>query len=142
MDLAEGHVAALKYMDAAETASGVGEYSVFNLGNLIDSPQWFSTKCRLFVLGTGKGYSVLDMVAAMEKASGRPIPYEIGPRREGDIATCYADTAKASNVLKWVAKKDLNDMCTGNAIHIQNRLCCCLTLWMIFKPRSMVLAIQ
>ena len=88
MDLAEGHVAALKYMEA----KGFNEYSVFNLG-------------------TGIGYSVLDMVNAMKKASGKELPYVFGQRREGDIAVCYADTKKANDQLNWKASRSLDDMC-------------------------------
>ena len=62
-------------------------------------------------LGTGQGYSVLDMVAAFAKASGRPIPYQIVERRPGDIAACYADPANAFEVLGWKAEKTLEDMC-------------------------------
>lgn len=62
-------------------------------------------------LGTGTGYSVLDMVKAFSKAVGRELPYEIKPRREGDIAMCYADPAKAEKVLGWKAEKTLEDMC-------------------------------
>jgi len=62
-------------------------------------------------LGTGVGYSVLQIVAAYEKACGRNIPYEIVDRRPGDIAICYADTAKAKRVLGWEAKKKLEQMC-------------------------------
>ena len=62
-------------------------------------------------LGTGQGYSVLDMVAAFAKASGRPIPYQIVERRPGDIAACYADPAHAFEVLGWKAEKTLEDMC-------------------------------
>lgn len=62
-------------------------------------------------LGTGVGYSVLDMVKAFSKACGREIPYEIKPRREGDIAMCYADPAKALNVLGWKAERGLDEMC-------------------------------
>ena len=96
MDLAEGHVSALQYMspDSEVTRSGFQKYSVFNLG-------------------TGIGYSVLDMVEAMKKTSGRPIPYEIGPPRDGDIAVCYADPSKAREQLGWQAKRNLDDMCTG-----------------------------
>eukprot|EP00596_Hydrurales_sp_CCMP1899_P007005 CAMPEP_0119041316 /NCGR_PEP_ID=MMETSP1177-20130426/11543_1 /TAXON_ID=2985 /ORGANISM="Ochromonas sp, Strain CCMP1899" /LENGTH=384 /DNA_ID=CAMNT_0007007267 /DNA_START=38 /DNA_END=1192 /DNA_ORIENTATION=+ len=98
MDLAEGHVAALKYVqhvpsNIESNGPGLGQESVFNLG-------------------TGIGYSVLDMVEAMKAASGRPLPYEFGPRREGDIAVCYADPAKATTQLKWSAKRNLSDMCT------------------------------
>ena len=62
-------------------------------------------------LGTGNGNSVLEMIEAMKKASGKPLPYEIGPRRGGDIAVCYADTKKAKDVLGWEASRSLDDMC-------------------------------
>lgn len=62
-------------------------------------------------IGTGTGYSVLDMVKAFKKASGKEIAYEIAPRRSGDIASCYADCSKAKNELDFVAEKDLDDMC-------------------------------
>lgn len=91
MDLAEGHVAALQYMKP-EASKGYKKYSVFNLG-------------------TGQGYSVLEMIEAMKKASGRPLPYEVGPPRNGDIAICYADTKRAASELKWVATRTLDDMC-------------------------------
>ena len=62
-------------------------------------------------LGTGVGYSVLDMVKAFSKACGKEIPYEIKPRRAGDIATCYADPSKALKVLGWKAERGLDEMC-------------------------------
>lgn len=62
-------------------------------------------------LGTGVGYSVLDMVKAFSKACGKELPYEIKPRREGDIAMCYADPAKALKVLGWKAERGLDEMC-------------------------------
>lgn len=62
-------------------------------------------------LGTGQGYSVLDMVKAFSKACGKEIPYEIKPRRAGDIAMCYADPAKAAEVLGWKAERGLDEMC-------------------------------
>ena len=65
----------------------------------------------IYNLGTGKGYSVLDVVKAFEKASGVEIPYVIGPRREGDIATCYSDPSKAFKELGWRAERTLEDMC-------------------------------
>ena len=65
----------------------------------------------VYNLGTGNGYSVLDMVKAVEKACGKEIPYEIKPRREGDIATCYCDATKAKNELHWVAERGLDEMC-------------------------------
>ena len=86
VDLAKGHVAALKY--ASE-----------------------HTGTALFNLGTGKGYSVLDIVHAFEAANNIPIPYVITARRAGDIAECYADTQKAKQLLGWQAYKSLEDMC-------------------------------
>ena len=65
-------------------------------------------------LGTGQGYSVLEMVRAFEKASGRPVPYRITERRPGDIATCYADPAGAARVLDWRAAKGLDEMCADH----------------------------
>ena len=86
VDLARGHVAAIQYL-----LSNTGE-GVFNLG-------------------TGTGYSVLDMVKAFEEANGVAVPYEIAPRRPGDLATCYADPAKSREVLNWTAQFNQNDMC-------------------------------
>lgn len=65
-------------------------------------------------LGTGKGYSVLDVIRAYEKASGRPIPYEIVDRRPGDIAACYADASLATEVLDWHAMRGLDTMCSDS----------------------------
>lgn len=62
-------------------------------------------------LGTGKGYSVLDVVKAFEKASGQDVPYEITNRRPGDVASCYADPTKAEKELGWKAERDIMDMC-------------------------------
>ncbi len=86
VDLAKGHVAAMKYMSAHRGTE------VFNLG-------------------TGTGYSVLDMVKAFEKATGVPIPYEIAPRRAGDVATVYADPSRSAELLGWRAELTLEDMC-------------------------------
>lgn len=66
------------------------------------------TNCRELLLR-----SVLEMVAAMKEASGKPLPYEFGPRRQGDIAVCYADPTKAREQLGWEAKRSLVDMCAG-----------------------------
>ena len=85
MDLARGHAAALKAIEA-------GGVEVFNLG-------------------TGRGYSVLEIVSAFEAASGVKIPYVIEPRRPGDIAVCYADPGKAERILGWRAEKSIEDMC-------------------------------
>jgi UDP-glucose 4-epimerase len=65
-------------------------------------------------IGTGKGYSVLDMVKAFEKVTNKKIPYKIAPRRAGDIATCYANPAYAREILGWEAKKTLEDMCADS----------------------------
>ena len=86
VDLAKGHVAAVKFVEE-------------NKG------------CEVFNLGTGTGYSVLDMVHTFIDVNRVPVPYEIGPRRPGDIATCYADPQKSKEVLGWVAEKTLADMC-------------------------------
>ncbi|OBZ12325.1 UDP-glucose 4-epimerase GalE [Bacillus sp. FJAT-26390] len=86
VDLALGHVQALKKV---MTKSGVDIYN----------------------LGTGRGYSVLEMIAAFEKASGRSIPYAIVERRPGDIAICYADTHKANEELGWAAARGIEEMC-------------------------------
>lgn len=83
VDLARGHVAAVRY-------EGRGA-SVFNLG-------------------TGTGYSVLDMVKAFIKENGVDVPYKIAPRRPGDIAACYANPKKAKEVLGWEAEYNLTDM--------------------------------
>ena len=93
VDLAEGHVAALKLF---------GEDGKTNCG------------LRIYNLGTGVGYSVLDMVKAFGKAVGRPIPYEIVDRRPGDVPACYADCSKAKEELHWEAKKTLDDMCADS----------------------------
>ncbi|OWT53966.1 UDP-glucose 4-epimerase GalE [Candidimonas nitroreducens] len=87
MDLAQGHVAALRYCERQK-------------------------QCLLSVnLGTGRGYSVLEMVRAFEKASGRPVPYDIVARRPGDIAACWADTNLAATTLGWRATLGIEDMC-------------------------------
>jgi UDP-glucose 4-epimerase len=70
-----------------------------------------NTGLSIYNLGTGLGYSVLDMVRAFEKAAGRPIPYRIAPRRPGDIAECFADPTKAHQELGWRAEKGVDDMC-------------------------------
>ena len=62
-------------------------------------------------LGTGRGYSVLEMIRAFEQASGRPVPYEIAPRRTGDVASCYADPAHAEKLLGWKAIRGVAEMC-------------------------------
>jgi len=85
-DLANGH---LKALDKLSQKSGLVTYN----------------------LGTGIGYSVLDMVTAFEKASGQKVPYKVTPRRGGDVAACYADPKLAADELNWTAHKTLQDMC-------------------------------
>ncbi|KAG5266048.1 hypothetical protein AALO_G00249230 [Alosa alosa] len=86
VDLAKGHIAALRKLEE-------------------------SCGCKVYNLGTGTGYSVLQMVKAMEKVSGRKIAYQIAPRRSGDIASCYADPQLAEKELGWKAQFDLERMC-------------------------------
>ena len=69
---------------------------------------------RIYNLGTGHGYSVLEVVAAFEKACGHPIPYRISPRRPGDIAVCYCDPGKAKEELGWEAKYGIDEMCADS----------------------------
>ena len=66
---------------------------------------------HIYNLGTGKGYSVLEMIKAFESANGVEVPYKIVGRRPGDIATCYADPSKAERELNWKAELGLKDMC-------------------------------
>lgn len=89
VDLAAGHVAALKKLEE---------------------------NCGLFVcnLGTGKGYSVLEVLHAYEHACGKTLPYTVDPRRAGDIAACYADPAKAREALGWEAKYGIEEMCASS----------------------------
>lgn len=86
MDLAEGHAAALNFLNQANG--------------------WHAIN-----LGTGKGYSVLEVVSAFEKASGSRVPYSVSPRRDGDVAACYADPLKAGELLRWKATRTLEEMC-------------------------------
>jgi UDP-glucose 4-epimerase len=67
--------------------------------------------CTAINLGTGVGYSVLDMVKAFEQASGKPVPYKLQPRRTGDVAACYANPTRAQQLLGWQATRDLQTMC-------------------------------
>lgn len=87
VDLAKGHIKALEKLDKEQ--KGLFIYN----------------------LGTGTGYSVLEMVKAFEKSTGKKVKYKIAPRRAGDIAICYADPRKAKQELGWEAKKTLEDMC-------------------------------
>ncbi|MHB8949967.1 MAG: UDP-glucose 4-epimerase GalE [Rhodoferax sp.] len=70
------------------------------------------TECQAINLGTGVGYSVFEMVRAFEQASAKPVPYQVAPRRAGDIAACYADPALALSLLGWRAERGLDAMCT------------------------------
>ena len=70
-----------------------------------------STGIDIYNLGTGKGYSVLEMVKTFSEVSGREIPYTFTERRPGDVAECYANPSKAKKELGWVAKRDIFDMC-------------------------------
>lgn len=88
MDLAEGHAAALAFL-----------------------PQ--NTGWHAINLGTGKGYSVLDMIQAFENASGQRVPYKVVARRAGDVAACYADPHQAIEALNWRATRTLDDMCAS-----------------------------
>ncbi len=90
VDLAKAH---LKALDEAEKRCGIDYFNI----------------------GTGHGYSVLDIVAAYEKATGKKINYKIAPRRPGDIDECYADPAKAAKVLGWSAKYGIDEMCADAA---------------------------
>jgi len=69
-------------------------------------------QCTAINLGTGVGYSVLEMVKAFEQASGKPVPYQVQARRQGDIAACYANPSRAKELLGWQASRDLQTMCT------------------------------
>jgi UDP-glucose 4-epimerase len=77
----------------------------------LDSLRMADSGCMTVNLGTGVGYSVLEMVQAFEQASERPIPYKIAPRRPGDIASCYADPERAFDLLGWKAQRGLSEMC-------------------------------
>lgn len=78
------------------------------LGKLFEST---FTGCKAYNLGTGTGYSVLEMINAFSKASGRQINYEFTKRREGDVGASYADATLAQKELNWTATKDIHDMC-------------------------------
>ncbi len=82
------------------------------LGHIKAVEKVLSTKeVNVYNLGTGTGYSVLDMVKAFQNASGRAVNYKIAPRREGDLATCYSDPSKAFKELGWKAERGLEEMC-------------------------------
>lgn len=81
------------------------------LGHLSALGHLTTPQCLAVNLGTGIGYSVLDVVKAFENASDQPVPYQLSPRRVGDVAACYADPALAEKVLGWSAQRDLAAMC-------------------------------
>ncbi|MGR9086951.1 MAG: UDP-glucose 4-epimerase GalE [Gammaproteobacteria bacterium] len=84
------------------------------LGHLKALERLNEPQCFAVNLGTGRGYSVLEVVRAFESASGRPIPYQLAPRRPGDIASCYADPAFAAELLGWHAVRDIETMCADH----------------------------
>ena len=92
VDLADAHVKALDYLNSKS-------YTILN---------------STFNIGTGIGYSVLDMIKAFEKASNKNIAYKIVDRRAGDISTCYSDPSFAKEILNWEAKKSIDDMCVDS----------------------------
>ena len=81
------------------------------LGHIAAIEQCNDAGVHIYNLGTGRGYSVLEMIKAFEKACGKTLPYQICPRREGDIGTCYAAPDKAKKELKWEAKFGIEEMC-------------------------------
>jgi UDP-glucose 4-epimerase len=103
--------------DDYETHDGTGVRDYIHVMDLADGHVKALDKIENFTevmtinLGTGKGYSVLDMVKAFEKASGKTVPYKIAPRRAGDIAKCFADPSYAKEILGWEAKKSIEEMC-------------------------------
>jgi UDP-glucose 4-epimerase len=113
VDLAKGHVAALKYVDDEGFRSGHEESGSGCAGSGSGHTESGSghTGCEVFNLGTGHGYSVLDLVKTFEAVNDLKIPYEIAPRRAGDIAVCYAGTDKAEKMLGWKAERGIEEMC-------------------------------
>lgn len=111
VDLARGHVAALDWMGGK---TGTGE--PIGLGSIKGMPAQDGTRSGvgIFNLGTGTGSSVLDVIHAFERACGHHIPYEVKPRRAGDIAENYAACSKAYNELGWAAQYDLDRMCADS----------------------------
>lgn len=96
VDLAGGHLKALEYADSHTGVEAIN-------------------------LGTSRGTSVLELVAAFEKATGEKVPYQIAPRRSGDIAFCYADTSKAQKLLGWKAKYGIAEMCRDGWAYMKNK---------------------
>ena len=114
VDLARGHVSALQWMGGLVGTPNMADSKYANdPGTFAGEPaaDGSRTGVGIFNLGTGKGSSVLDVIHAFEKACGHEIPYEIKPRRAGDIATNYAACDKAYDEMGWSAQYDLNRMC-------------------------------
>lgn len=111
VDLARGHVAALDWMGGK-----VGTGAANTLGTIAGEPADDGTRrgVGIFNLGTGTGSSVLDVVHAFERACGKELPYEVKPRRAGDIAENYAACDKARDELGWIAEYDLDRMCADS----------------------------
>ena len=102
--------------DDYDTPDGTGVRDYIHVvdlakGHVLAIEKYNTPGVHICNLGTGKGYSVLDIVHAFERVNGIKIPYVIKPRRPGDIATCYADPTRAKEQLGWVAEKNLDDMC-------------------------------
>ena len=100
MDLAEGHIAALSYINQKKG-------------------------CIYINLGTGVGYSVLEIIKSYEQASGKKIPFIFQARRAGDIASCFANSSMANNLIKWTASRTIMDMASGSWNFIVNQLSDC-----------------
>jgi UDP-glucose 4-epimerase len=94
VDLAKGHVAAVNWLFSSRASAGAA-----------------AAPCEVFNLGTGRPSSVKEVIAAFEKACGKPIPHTFGPRREGDVQGSWADASKAASVLGWKAGLGMEDMC-------------------------------
>ena len=98
MDLAEGHLAALNFLNK-------------KIG------------LHIFNLGTGRGISVIEMIKKFENATGKPIPFQINPRRPGDVASCYANASRAADDLNWKTSRTLEDMCVSSWNFQKNYKC-------------------
>ena len=85
--------------------------SQLNIENVAVIEKLTTAGVHIYNLGTGVGYSVLDMIHAFEKACGKPVPYRIAPRRAGDVPLYYADPSLAASLLGWKARYGLDDMC-------------------------------
>jgi len=106
VDLADAHVKALNYINSEQFLALNADTPVAKVG--------CNTKHSTFNIGTGVGYSVLDIVKAFERASGKEVPKRIVDRRAGDIAKCFADASLAKEVLGWSATKTIEDMCVDS----------------------------